>query len=111
MRLVKLYCFRRHSPWPTKNLIKKYGLEELAGKRDPQNPPVGGCTQKCTDEHFAQAFDGSVARTQLALLDPQKAVTCASNAFIEALAGNNVSLTDAPLRSSSSVACIFNRNC
>lgn len=79
-----------------KKLIKKYQLEKLADKRDPQNPPVGGLDQKRTDEHFAQAFDGSVARTQLALLDPKKTTTAASNAFIEALTGNKVSLTDAP---------------
>lgn len=79
-----------------KKLIKKHKLEELVEKRDPQNPPVGGLSQERTDEHFAQAFDGSVARAQLALLDPKKDVTCASNAFIEALAGNNISLTDAP---------------
>ena len=77
-------------------LIKRRGLAELAESRDPKNPPIGGLDQKRTDEHFARAFDGSVARTQLALLDPNREVHGTSNAFITCLAGNNVSLTDAP---------------
>jgi hypothetical protein len=53
------------------NLISRYGLSQLANSRDPKNPPTGGLTQEKTDEHFAQAFDGSSARAQLALLYPR----------------------------------------
>ncbi len=77
-------------------LIDRRGLRELAESRDPNDPPVGGLDQERSDRHFAQAFDGSVARTQLALLDPNNDVPLVSNSFISCLAGNRVSLTDAP---------------
>jgi hypothetical protein len=77
-------------------LINQLGLQQLASARDPKNPPVGGMTQEKTDQHFAQAFDGSVARAQLALLDPKSNATAASNAYLGVLAGNTLCLTDAP---------------
>ncbi|SJM91552.1 conserved hypothetical protein [Crenothrix polyspora] len=77
-------------------LIKRHDLQGLADSRDSKNPPTGGLTQEKTDEHFAQAFDGSVARAQLALLDPKCHAELSSNAYIRSLAGNKLSLTDAP---------------
>jgi len=77
-------------------LINRHDLQKLANSRDSKNPPTGGLTQEKTDEHFAQAFDGSVARAQLALLDPKCDAVTASNAYIRSLAGNKLSLTDAP---------------
>jgi hypothetical protein len=52
-------------------IIDCHKLRLLAASRNRDNPPVGGLTQHKADEHFAQAFDGSAARTQLALLDPK----------------------------------------
>ncbi len=77
-------------------LIDRHGPRALANSRDRDDSPVGGLTQEKTDEHFAQAFDGSAARAQLAMLDPKKDATAASNAYIKSLAGNRLSLTDAP---------------
>ncbi|MGR9013754.1 MAG: hypothetical protein ACU83U_08930, partial [Gammaproteobacteria bacterium] len=77
-------------------LINRHDLQDLANLRDSKNPPTGGLTQEKTDEHFAQAFDGSVARAQLALLDPKCDAVLSSNAYIQSLAGNKLSLTDAP---------------
>lgn len=77
-------------------VIDRYGLRELATTRDMKDPPVGGLDQERTDKHFAQAFDGSCARAQLALLDPKNEVPLASNAFISCLAGNDTAVTDAP---------------
>jgi len=77
-------------------LIDRHGLRSLAVSRDPNNSPVGGLDQLRTDQHFAQAFDGSVARAQLAILDPLKQVKRASNAFIQSLSGNELCITDAP---------------
>ena len=77
-------------------VIDRWGLRELALSRDSDNPPVGGISQEQTNKHFAQAFDGSVARTQLALLDPGNKAIRASNSFIRSLAGNRVALVDAP---------------
>ncbi len=77
-------------------LIDKYGLRNLSGERDKGDPPVGGITQKRTDQYFAQAFDGSVARAQLALLDPKCDLASTSNNCLSSIAGNRVSITDAP---------------
>lgn len=78
------------------SLINRHDLQELANSRDSKKPPTGGSTQEETDEHFAQAFDGSVARAQLALLDPNCDTVLSSNVYIQSLAGNKLSLTDAP---------------
>lgn len=77
-------------------VIDRHNLRELVGLRNRDDPPVGGLTQELADKHFAQAFDGSVARAQLALLDPKRDATHASNAYVQSLAGNRLSLTDAP---------------
>ncbi len=77
-------------------LIDKYGLRNLSSERKPDDPPVGGITQKRTDQYFAQAFDGSVARAQLALLDPKCDLASTSNTCLSSIAGNRVSITDAP---------------
>ena len=79
-----------------KTLIARHSLKALAGQRDANNPPVGGLSQGDTDKHFAQAFDGSAARTQLAILNPHGLTTSASNSFLACLAGNTVRLVDAP---------------
>jgi len=62
----------------------------------PTTPPVGGLDKARTDQHFAQAFDGSAARAQLAITDPKDEVARASNAFVQFLSGNRVCITDAP---------------
>ena len=77
-------------------VIDRHGLHKIAMTRDIDDPPVGGLDQERTDKHFAQAFDGSCARAQLALLDPRNEVPGASNAFVLCLAGNSTSVTDAP---------------
>lgn len=77
-------------------VVDRHGLRGLAAMRDMNDPPVGGLDQERTNRHFAQAFDGSCARVQLALLDPKDNVPRVSNAFISCLAGNGASLTDAP---------------
>ena len=69
-------------------LIGRFGLLSLAASRDLDNPPVGGLTQEQTDKHFAQAFDGSSARVQLALMDPFNRATKASNNLVRSLSGN-----------------------
>ena len=77
-------------------LVQKFGLQTLAESRDPENPPLGGLSQEQTDKHFAQAFDGSSARVQLALLDPFNKATKASNSLVRTFSGNRVVLADAP---------------
>ncbi|MBZ5527759.1 MAG: hypothetical protein LAN71_07660 [Acidobacteriia bacterium] len=77
-------------------VIDRYALKPLSQQRTSDNPPVGGLNQERTDQHFAQAFDGSVARVELAILDPRQVSTSTSNAMIKSMAGNTVCLTDAP---------------
>lgn len=79
-----------------KTVIDRHGLRELAESRDLKNSPIGGLDREKTDQHFAQAFDGSVARVQLAVTDPKNEVSRASNAFFQTLSGNRVCITDAP---------------
>lgn len=77
-------------------IIDRYSLRQLAESRGADDSPIGGLTKEQADQHFSQAFGSSVARTQLAFLDPKQAASDASNAFVSCLAGNNLSLTDAP---------------
>jgi len=78
------------------SLLEERGLTKLACSRDSNKPPVGGLSQEDTDKHLAQAFDGSVARAQLALLDPINNVAAVSNMLIRCLSGNNLCLVDVP---------------
>lgn len=78
------------------DLIDSRRLRELAASRDANASPVGGLTQEATDEHLAQAFDGSVARALLAVLDPKSEASSTSNTFLRSTAGNSACITDAP---------------
>ncbi|MEB2782166.1 hypothetical protein U3A58_17370 [Algoriphagus sp. C2-6-M1] len=84
--LSELYC----------EAIDDLGLRELSGQRNSEDGPVGGLTKEKTEEHFAQAYDGSVARVQLAVLDPKDQVGKCSNSFMTQLAGGKLLITDAP---------------
>jgi hypothetical protein len=77
-------------------MIDRHGLRDLGKNRDPKDAPIGGESRERSDQHFAQQFDGSVARVQLALTDPQGAVPAMSNGIVKNLSGNRVTLTDAP---------------
>lgn len=79
-----------------KTLITRHKLQKISEARDPNNPPTGGHSQKETDRHFAQAFDGSAARAQLAVTDPKQDLAQISNSFLQVLSGNGVCITDAP---------------
>lgn len=79
-----------------KALIIRHKLLGLSKARDPNNPPTGGHSQEETDRHFAQAFDGSAARAQLAVTDPKQDLAQISNSFLQVLSGNGVCITDAP---------------
>lgn len=78
------------------NLINRHGLLELRRCRDNSDSPIGGQSKECTDQHFAQRFDGSVARAQLALTDPKNEVPMMSDGIVKTLSCNRVIVTDAP---------------
>ena len=99
--LAKAYCC----------LIERHCLGLLCGSRDPSNPPIGGLTKSRTDEHFAQAFGGSAARSQLALLDPIQDASAISNAFMEILSGGRVCFVDAPCGAGAAVFALFVYHC
>ncbi len=77
-------------------IITERALGKLAMSRDRDNPPVGGLTPELADKHFAQAFDGSAARAQLAFLDPHDQLPNVSDTFVRALAGDRLCLIDVP---------------
>ena len=79
-----------------RTLIERHGLQELAEAGGEKDSPVGGANRQETDKHFAQRFSTSVARAQLAVIDPKREVSRASNAFIQTLSGNHLCVTDAP---------------
>ena len=78
------------------NIVDSKGLRVLGETRFGGDGPVGGIDKQSTDTHFAQAFDGSVARVLLAVLDPKSEVGSTSNNFIRVTAGCDMVLTDAP---------------
>jgi hypothetical protein len=77
-------------------IINRHSLRQLSESRGIDDSPVGGLSQEQTNRHFAQAFDGSVARMELALLDPKLTTTLSSNALVSSMAGNSLCLTDSP---------------
>ena len=83
--------------------LSEYNLLDLAQTRNRAESPVGGLTQEETDEHFAQAFDGSAARAQLAVLDPRDELPEVSDTFVSALAGNDLCMIDVPCGSGASM--------
>ena len=77
-------------------LIDRYGLRPLATSRTEKDSPTGGVSKAETEQHFAQQFDNSAARAQLALTNVTKDVTSVSDALVRALSGNAICITDAP---------------
>ena len=77
-------------------LIDRHSLRELAQSRTVKDSPVGGLGKPATDKHFAQQFDNSAARAQLAITNATSDITRVSNALIQTLSGNTVNITDAP---------------
>lgn len=77
-------------------LIDRNGLRHLATSRTEKDSPTGGISKEETDKHFAQQFDNSAARAQLALLNPTGEIGHISDALITALSGNALCITDAP---------------
>lgn len=67
-------------------LIDRYGLRTLATSRSEQDSPIGGVSKAEADQHFAQQFDNSAARAQLALTNVTGDLIVVSNALIRALA-------------------------
>jgi hypothetical protein len=78
------------------NALADYGLLEMARGPRPDPAPVGGPSQELTDLHFAHAFGGSLARAQLALLDPHQEVSDTASTLLRFLSGGQLSLTDVP---------------
>lgn len=77
-------------------LLDRHGLRELAQNRTIKDSPTGGLDKPSTDKHFAQQFDNSAARSQLAITNATKDIARISNALIQTLSGNMVCVTDAP---------------
>lgn len=78
------------------SVLSASGLLDVALAPRPDPPPIGGLSQGQTDEHFCHAFDGSLARVQLALLDPHGTAPVTSATLRAFLAGGDVCLVDVP---------------
>lgn len=76
--------------------IAKNGLTDLASQPRPNIAPVGGPSQTATDEHFAHAYDGSVARTQLAYLDVKGELPTTSHLLQRFMTGGELCIADVP---------------
>lgn len=72
------------------------GLLATASGPRPKPAPVGGLTKEATDLHYAHAFDGSVARAQLALLDPKKEVATTATKLLKFFSGGALTFVDVP---------------
>lgn len=75
--------------------LEKRDLITLASARLGATP-VGGLSKDKTEQHFAQAFDGSVARVLLCILDPKGEAGPSSDIFMTIAAGGHLCITDAP---------------
>ncbi|WP_010411103.1 hypothetical protein [Citromicrobium sp. JLT1363] len=77
-------------------VLDKHGfLNDAKGPR-PDEAPVGGVTQEQTDKHFTHAFDGSVARVELILVNPRGETSVSSTLLYQFLAGGSLCLVDVP---------------
>lgn len=76
--------------------IDRLSLRECANARSGKEGPVGGQSKEESNQHFAQAFDGSAARALLAVMDPKGELGETSDAFLKSTAGASLALTDAP---------------
>lgn len=92
-----------------RSTLHKAGLLEFAIQRGGNDSPVGGVTQKDTDEHFAKQFDGSMARAQLVLMDPNNELGPSSDFLIKSLSGGRLILVDLPC-GAGAISCSFLSN-
>jgi|694.fasta_scaffold18538_7 hypothetical protein len=88
-------------------VLKKRELTHLCTRNAKETAPIGGISLDATNEHFAKAFDGSLARCQLAVLDPLDKLGDVSNGVIRCLAGNQVVVLDAPCGAAAAVLSIL----
>lgn len=89
-----------------KHLLLHGGLEEKALQPDP-NGDIGGLSKEETDGHLAWRFNGSSARVQLSLLDPDDKLDGVTDAFAMVFAGGTVLLADLPCGSGAAVLTLL----
>jgi hypothetical protein len=84
-------------------VLSARNLVQFCARDAKEIAPIGGISHEATNDHFAKAFDGSLARCQLAVLDPLDRLGDVSNGFIRCLAGNEVVVLDAPCGAAAAV--------
>lgn len=77
-------------------LTDHHGLRERGLEREDGAGATGGQSRDEQLDYFAKKFDGSSARTMLAMLDPEQKVGATSDRILASIAGNIVCMTDAP---------------
>lgn len=78
-----------------KTILKERGLLKDATEINFRGE-IGGIDEEATHKHYSFNYNGSCARFQLAFLDPKEDLKEVSNAFVKALAGNDVFIADTP---------------
>lgn len=79
-----------------KHVVVDCGLQDVADLTDTGDGPVGGLAKEDADKHFASRFGASVARVQLAVLDPKDELKNAADFFAAGFAGNKLAILDLP---------------
>lgn len=77
-------------------VIDACGLREMSQETDRMAKIAGGVTEEDVNRHFAHRFDGSVARAQLALLDPTGECSAVATALLGCFLGQPTVLADCP---------------
>lgn len=88
-------------------LLDRHDLREIALSRTQHDSPAGGIDKPATDRYFAQQFDNSAARSQLAITNATRDIGRVSNALIKLLSGTNVCITDVPFGSGAATFAIL----
>lgn len=65
-------------------------------RKNDADGPIGGASQEETEIHFVNRLDGSLARIQLVLLDPNEELDTASDTLLARLSGGVTCIADAP---------------
>ena len=77
-------------------LLDRHKLRALAVQQDGTGGCIGGISREATNKHLAWHFTGSLARVQLAMLDPASHMPHVADAFAQIFSGGRVAIADLP---------------
>jgi hypothetical protein len=89
-----------------RHLLDTGGQYATAIKPSPEKI-IGGIDKEATDQHLAWRFNGSAARVQLAMIDPNNNLPEVADAFTRVFSGGTILLTDVPCGSGAAALSIL----